>query len=235
MLAGIKEQDVEEGMMHITPHSGSSVAGQRIGLLGGSFNPAHQGHRSVSLFALKRLKLDQIWWLVSPQNPLKSKQGMASLADRLRNARKTAAHPRIHVTDLESQLGTFYTIDTLKALRQRFPTTDFVWLMGADNLQQIPKWRSWQDIFMSVPVAVFRRPAYAAGRRLGKAVLRFDRFWRSVRQGHQLAGSKPPAWLVLDNVLNGMSATQVRQSRQGLTSLTNNNGRKARGSFDDRK
>jgi len=198
-------------MVLINPHSAALWSGQRIGLLGGSFNPAHSGHRQVSLFALKRLKLDHIWWLVSPQNPLKSTHGMASLNQRMKTAAAMAQHPRIHVTDLEHQWGVFYTIDVLKALRKRFPKTHFVWLMGADNMQQIEHWRAWGDIFKSVPVAVFRRPAYAAGRRRGKAAVRFDRFWINRQKAKLLAEVKPPAWLVLDNDLSHLSATALRK------------------------
>ncbi len=129
---------------------------RRVGLLGGSFNPAHDGHLHVSREALKRLRLDEIWWLVSPQNPLKPVAGMASLADRLVGARNVAgmgAH--IRVTDLEARLGTRYTADTLAALRRRFPRTRFVWLMGADNLRQISRWDRWERIFALAPIAVF--------------------------------------------------------------------------------
>ena len=130
----------------------------KIGLLGGSFNPAHDGHLAMSLYALKRLGLDQIWWLVSPQNPLKSAAEMIPLARRMEQSMRLAAHPRLIVTSIESALGTRYTADTLRVLKKRFPRTRFVWLMGADNLRQIPCWKDWQDIFHAVPVAVFRRP-----------------------------------------------------------------------------
>ncbi|MBO0712928.1 MAG: nicotinate-nicotinamide nucleotide adenylyltransferase, partial [Acetobacteraceae bacterium] len=118
---------------------------RRIGLLGGSFNPAHGGHLHVSLLALRHLALDEIWWLVSPQNPLKPADGMAPFANRLEQARRVAAeHPRIRVTDLENRLGASrYTADTLQALRRRFPRLRFVWLMGGDNLVQIPRWQRW--------------------------------------------------------------------------------------------
>jgi len=200
------------------PHlnSGPSFAGRRIGLLGGSFNPAHEGHVAVSRFALKRLGLDQVWWLVSPQNPLKSAHGMAPLSERLLAARRRAGHARIVVTDIERELGTLYTADTLRALKRRFPRTHFVWLMGADNLAQLPKWHKWTHIFEAVPVAVFRRPAYAAGRKRGKAAQRFDGAWMPVCRSGRLALSKAPAWLVLDNRLDPLSSTQVRkESKSG--------------------
>jgi nicotinate-nucleotide adenylyltransferase len=136
---------------------------------------------------------------------------MASLAERLGAAQKTARHPRIAVTALESALGTRYTVDTLKALGQRFPRTQFVWLMGADNLGQITRWRRWQDLFKLVPVAVFRRPTYAAGRKRGKAAQRFDAARLPASESRNLARHKPPAWLVLDNPLNPFSATEIRK------------------------
>ncbi len=133
---------------------------RRVGLLGGSFNPAHAGHRHISLEALKRLDLDEVWWLVAPQNPLKPARGMAPFKTRLDAAAKLADDRRVRVLDLEGQLGTHYTVDTLAALQRRFPRTRFVWLMGADNLAQIRHWRRWTEIFNRVPIAVFARPTY---------------------------------------------------------------------------
>lgn len=186
------------------------MAGLRIGLLGGSFNPGHEGHRAVSLYAIKRLKLHQVWWLVSPQNPLKPSKGMAPLSSRLKQARAVANHPRIAVMDMEIQLRTRYTFDTLRALKWRFPATRFVWLMGADNLGQIPEWHEGLAIFHVMPVAVFRRPAYSAGRGLGKAAQRHARSWLPTNRAGDLASLAPPAWLVLDNPLNNLSATAIR-------------------------
>jgi nicotinate-nucleotide adenylyltransferase len=196
------------------PHlrNGTRFAGLKIGLLGGSFNPAHAGHVAISLYALKHLGLDQIWWLVSPQNPLKDARDMAVLDRRVAQAKRLATHPRFVVTTIESALGTRYTADTLRVLRRRFPHTRFVWLMGADNLQQIPRWKGWQDIFHGVPVAVFRRPSYPAGRTLGKAAVRFDRAWRKPEAvGKSLPRKPVPAWIILDNKLNYISATQIRK------------------------
>ncbi len=181
--------------------------------MGGSFNPAHQGHLAMTLHALRRLQLDQVWWLVSPQNPLKPEKGMASLVARMSGARNMTRHPRILVTDIEDQLGTRYTVDTLKQLKRRFPHTNFIWLMGADNLKQLPRWKKWQEIFALVPVAVFRRPNYAAGRGLGKVARRFSRNWRSARNAKNLAQQQTPVWLILDNQLNILSATSIRQQR----------------------
>lgn len=190
---------------------GLALKNLRIGLLGGSFNPAHDGHRAISLHALRRLQLDQVWWLVSPQNPLKPEKGMAPLAARLAGARLKAKHPRIFIKDLESTFGTRYTVDTLRQLKRRFPHTKFVWLMGADNLKQVPRWKEWVQIFKLVPVAVFRRPAYAAGRGLGKAAQRFSRSWQPPKAAKHLVEQKLPAWLIFDNRLNGLSATEIRK------------------------
>jgi len=195
------------------PHlrNGAAFAGLTIGLLGGSFNPAHEGHLEMSLHAIKALGIDQVWWLVSPQNPLKGTADMAALDRRLAQARRVATHPHITVTDIETELGTRYTADTLRALKRRFPRVRFVWLMGADNLRQISRWKDWADIFHLCPVAVFRRPAYAAGRGIGKAAMRFGKAWRRPAQGINLAGSDLPAWVILDNKLNYTSATEIRR------------------------
>ncbi|HUY68569.1 MAG TPA: nicotinate-nucleotide adenylyltransferase [Alphaproteobacteria bacterium] len=194
-------------------HSGPSYAGLSIGLLGGSFNPAHAGHLAISRYAQKRLGLDQVWWLVSPQNPLKPEKGMAPFSARLAAARQLAAG-KITVTDLETQFGTRYTADTLRQLRRRFPRTKFIWLMGADNLLQIPRWRRWPGIFRHTPVAVFRRPGARAGYNIGKAA---QRFAKAAHPGHakKLAFLPPPAWLVLGNPLHVASATALRAQRRG--------------------
>ncbi len=139
---------------------------------------------------------------------------MAPLATRMRAARRVARHPKIAVTDIETRLGTRYTVDTLTSLKRRFPYTRFVWLMGADNLQQIPHWRNWTRIFAETPVAVFRRPGYPAGRGRGRAANRFDNAWIPAHLGKKLSLQKPPCWLVLDNPLNLLSATAIR--RQSL-------------------
>lgn len=195
------------------PRSGAAFAGLRVGILGGSFNPAHDGHRHISLYALKRLGLDQVWWMVSPQNPLKSSRGMAALDERVAEARRVARHPRITVTGIETDLGTQYTADTLRVLARRFPRTRFVWLMGADNLRQIPRWRHWTRIFQTVPVAVFARPTYSMGALGGMAAQRYAR--RRVREHRVkgLAGRKAPAWVFLRNPLHPASATAIRRAR----------------------
>lgn len=197
------------------PHlrNGAAFAGMKIGLLGGSFNPAHAGHLAMSLYAIKQLGLDQVWWLVSPQNPLKDVAGMAALRRRTQEARRMAAHPHIIVSEIESALGTHYTADTLRVLKQRFPHVQFVWLMGADNLRQIPLWKNWQKIFASVPVAVFRRPGYIAGHGMGKAAIRYGKNALKAPQARLLAQKTLPAWIILDNKLNYLSATQIRKDK----------------------
>lgn len=183
--------------------------GLRIGLLGGSFNPAHEGHLHASLLALKRLGLDHVWWLVSPQNPLKETRGMAEFAERIQAARAFVRHPRIVVTGIEEELGTRFTVDTLRALKRRFPGTRFVWLMGSDNMLQIPRWRGWQTIFALVPVAVVARPGSALGARCSQAAMRFKS--RQTAPGPRLARMKPPAWAMLDARRSPVSATSLRE------------------------
>jgi nicotinate-nucleotide adenylyltransferase len=186
---------------------------RRVGLLGGSFNPAHGGHLHISREALKRLDLDEVWWLVSPQNPLKPRVGMAGLAERMAAARAVARHPRLKVTDLESRLGTTYTADTLAALTRRFPRLRFVWLMGADNLLQISRWERWQNIFRLVPIAVFARPSYSLRSLSGQAARRYARRRLPLRDARRLADTDPPAWVFLPVRLDARSATDIRSRR----------------------
>jgi len=183
----------------------------RIGLLGGSFNPAHEGHMHISAHALSRLRLDQVWWLVSPQNPLKDTADMAPLEQRLESARAQAGDPRIHITDLERDFGTRYTVDTLKALKRRFPGYKFVWLMGADNLSQISRWRSWRTIFRRVPIAVFARPSYSLRALSGRAARHFAAYRIRESRAGALAGLKPPAWVFLHIKPHAASATRIRE------------------------
>lgn len=182
-------------------------------MLGGSFNPAHAAHREISLIALHRLKLDAVWWLVSPQNPLKPARGMAPLAERLATARLVAAHPRILATDLEMRLGTRYTAQTLQRLRQHYPATRFVWLMGADNLAQMRDWRDWRDIAASLPLCVLDRPGHSrrAAASLVAAALRRCRVNQS--EAAALAARHAPALLLLQSRLNDLSATRIRAAQ----------------------
>lgn len=190
-----------------------SLSPRRVGLLGGSFNPAHAGHRHISLEALKRLDLDEIWWLVAPQNPLKPARGMAPFQKRLEAAAKLAADRRIRVLNLEAQLGTLYTADTLDALRRRFPRTRFVWLMGADNLAQIRHWRRWTDIFDRVPIAVFARPTYCLKGLAELAAKRYAHQRAAPEAARRLAELAPPVWAFLPIRLDTSSATDIRSHR----------------------
>jgi len=181
-------------------------------LLGGSFNPAHEGHLYISREALKRLDLDAVWWLVSPQNPLKPTRDMATLAERAAHARTVARHPRIRVTTVEAALGTRYTVETIAQLRQRFTAAHFVWLMGADNLQQLPQWRRWLEIFDSVCIAVFARQTYDSRALSGLAAHRFRGARVSAEQASTLAGRTPPAWVFLPLRWHPAAASDIRST-----------------------
>lgn len=186
---------------------------RRIGLLGGSFNPAHDGHRDISLAALAYLDLDEVWWVVSPQNPLKPETGMAPFAERLAGAEAMAEHPRIRVTDIEARIGTRFTADTLKTLVTRFPRCRFVWLMGADNLAQISSWRDWTRIFHLTPIAVFDRPTYTVKALTALAARRFRRARRREAALKSLPAAPAPAWVFVHHRLNPISATAIRAER----------------------
>ena len=197
---------------------------RKIGLLGGSFNPAHEGHRDISLAALSALGLDEIWWLVAPQNPLKPTDGMAPLRERLRLAQMRAAHPRIHVTDIEIRLGTRFTADTLAKLVGRYRSCHFVWLMGADNLCQIDRWKDWTQIFHLLPIAVFDRPTYTYSALAAKAARRFARYRRRESAGHLLALASTPAWMFVHHRLNPISATAIRAAASKAKALASKLG-----------
>jgi len=187
---------------------------RRIGLLGGSFNPAHGGHLHISRLALKRLDLDEVWWLVSPQNPLKPVKGMAPFARRFAGAAAMArVDPRIKASAIEAALGTSYSVDTIRALRRRFPHTRFVWLMGGDNLDQLPRWQRWRGIVDSVPVAVFDRPQTALRALAGVAARRYAHARVSDTQARRLAEMTPPAWAYFHTALDPRSATAIRKTR----------------------
>jgi nicotinate-nucleotide adenylyltransferase len=183
----------------------------RIGLLGGSFNPAHAAHREISLAALKRLGLDQVWWLVTAGNPLKDVANLPPVAERVADARRVADHPRITVTGFDGGTGSPYTADLLAALLQRYPGVDFVWLMGADNLVQLPRWRAWERLFRQIPIAVFDRPGYGRRALAGRPAKRFSRCRLAERQAARLAQAPPPAWVFIHGTLDPSSSTALRQ------------------------
>ena len=185
---------------------GPVANGLRIGLFGGSFNPAHGGHLHVSLTAIRRLKLDYVWWLVSPGNPLKPASGMADFEKRLAGAAKVARDPRLIVTDIESRMGTRYTMDTVTALQRRFPQVQFVWLMGSDNLENFHLWRDWQKLARNLPLAVVQRPGSIMAAVHAAPIRRFG----SCRVDAMARLPGPPAILILDGARNPESATRLR-------------------------
>lgn len=183
----------------------------RIGLLGGSFNPAHSGHVHISELALDLLDLDEVWWLVSPRNPMKEADELLALDERIARARETAAHePRIRVSDFERELKTVFTVDTVQALRQRFPATRFVWIMGADNLAQLHRWHGWETLFDQVPVAVFDRPTYSFRALEGAAARKFATARIGRSDAATLADLTPPAWVFLWTAFDTASSTAIR-------------------------
>ncbi|HEU0043898.1 nicotinate-nucleotide adenylyltransferase [Sphingomonas sp.] len=183
---------------------------RRIGLLGGSFNPAHRGHRRITLAAIRKLGLDEVWWLVSPGNPLKPEAGMAPLAVRLASARHMARRAPIRATAIEAQLGTRYTVDTLRALRRRYPAKHFVWLMGADNLAQFHRWRGWRRIARIVPIAVIARPPYNGDALAGPAMGWLRRYQRRPDQATRWTMWSLPALVLLRFRPDPTSATALR-------------------------
>ena len=207
-LTGLTKPKVQE----TPPKPPVMRRGLRIGLLGGSFNPAHEGHLHISQEALRRLRLDQVWWMVSPQNPLKAKAGMAGFEDRMASARAQARDPRILVTDVERRLRTTQTFRTLDRLVETHPQHRFVWLMGADNLLQIHRWYRWNKIFTRVPLAVFARPSYDSRALAGHAAIRFARARVPERFAPSLANRKPPAWMFMAIRRHPASATEIRAS-----------------------
>lgn len=184
----------------------------RIGLLGGSFNPAHGGHRAISLFAAQALGLDEIWWLVSPGNPLKRSTEMAPLAARLQHARKIARRAPIRPTAVERTLGTRYTVDSLRRLSARYPRHRFIWLMGADNLAQFGQWKAWRGIARRMPIAVIARPSYDSAAHGSVAMAWLRRVVRPARQSADWTEWRPPALVLLRFRPDPRSATLLRQA-----------------------
>ena len=195
----------------------SRATTRRIGLLGGSFNPAHAGHLHISLEALKRLGLDEVWWLVSPQNPLKSDDGMEPLPTRVARARQLARHPHIRIEAPELMLGTRYTLDTVQALKRAYPHAQFVWLMGADILPQLVDWAGWRDLFAAVPIAAFARPGWGYAALAAPAPRTFERFRLQATEARRLATCEPPAWCFIPSRLDNHSATAIRAVRPRRT------------------
>lgn len=184
----------------------------RIGILGGSFNPAHGGHRRISVFAMRALRLDEVWWMVSPGNPLKPAKGMAPLAARVASAQQASRGLPVRVTAIERELGTRYTVDTLAAIVKRYPKKRFIWLMGADNLDQFHLWRDWRRIARTVPIAVIARPGYDRDAHAGGAMGWLRRFVRPAGQRHNWTNWSPPALVLLRFRPDRTSATRLRQA-----------------------
>jgi nicotinate-nucleotide adenylyltransferase len=183
--------------------------GLRVGLLGGSFDPAHAGHVHITLWALRTLGLDRVWWLVSPGNPLKS-DAPADLSRRLQAARALMRHPRVVVTDIEARAGTRYTAGTVAVLRRRYPGVRFVWLMGADNLRTFHRWERWEEIMAAIPIAVFARPGEQLRAGLSPAARRFARWRVPQSEAAALPFLPPPAWTLLNGPMLDLSSTRLR-------------------------
>ena len=192
-----------------------AAVGQAIGLLGGSFDPPHEGHLHISRAAMARFGLSRVWWLVSPGNPLK-KQGPAPLEKRMAACHAIARDPRITVTDFEAKIGTRYTAETLEALFQTYPGVNFVWLMGADNLASFHKWERWEWIMENIPVGVIARPDNGIAGRLSPAARRFRRFQLRGSEARLLPHVDVPAWCFANVPMVDISSTEIRQ-RGGWT------------------
>ena len=183
--------------------------GMAIGLLGGSFDPPHEGHAHITREALKRFGLDAVWWLVSPGNPLKER-GPAPLDRRLAAARAVMRHPQVEVSDLEAHIGTRYTAETLQALFGHYPGVRFIWLMGADNLAGFHRWDRWQWIMEHVPLGVLARPGQRISARMSPAALRYRRYRIRGREAARLCLADPPAWCFVNVPMVDISSTELR-------------------------
>lgn len=184
-----------------------------IGLLGGSFNPAHAGHLHISRMALKRLGLDRVWWLVTPGNPLKGRRDLAPLPQRLATAVAVANDPHIDVTGFEAARPDAFTVNTLRFLTRRYPGTRFVWLMGADNLAGFHRWRNWRKIARLAPVSVLDRPGYRFAARASRAAAVLARAYLDESDAVGLAGHRPPAWTLLSVPLSAASSSRIRAAQ----------------------
>jgi nicotinate-nucleotide adenylyltransferase len=183
----------------------------KIGLLGGSFNPAHQGHIDVTQAALKRFGLDRVWWVVSPGNPLKS-DAPAPIADRIDYAQRLITDPRVTVSDIEAKIGTVYTAQTLEYLIHHHRHVQFVWLMGADNLIQLDRWKEWHWIMQNIPLGILARPGSRLAPRVAKAARIYASHRIPARAAHRLADGPAPRWCYVNMPLNFTSSTRLRQT-----------------------
>lgn len=191
-----------------------ALPGMRIGLLGGSFDPAHEGHVHITDMALRRFGLDRVWWLVTPGNPLKA-HGPAPLADRIAQAQALLDDPRVIVTGLEAQTGTVRTVDTISALQHRWPLVRFVWLMGSDNLVQFDRWERWREIAARVPIGVIARPGSRLPARLSRAAQALARYRLPEARAELLPMMTPPAWVLINVPMSALSSSAIRAARRG--------------------
>lgn len=196
-------------MIRLPPHG----RGLRVGLFGGSFDPPHEGHLHVARLALRRLRLDRVWWLVTPGNPLKDHSRLAPLAERLAAARALARDPRIVVTDIEARIGGGYTVDALRFLRRRCPGTRFVWIMGADGLADFHRWKGWREIAALAPIAVVDRPGQTLRAKAAPAARALADRRLPEASAARLAASPPPAWTFLHGSRSTLSSTAIRRAR----------------------
>jgi len=185
--------------------------GLRVGLLGGSFDPPHAGHAHITEWALRRLGLDRVWWLVSPGNPLKAR-GPAELSRRMEACRALMDHPRVEVTDIETRLRTSFTANTIESLFHLYPGVKFVWLMGADNLKTFHHWQHWDWIFENIPIGVLARPGEQLLAGLAPAARRYARQRLPETAAATLARRKAPAWVLLTGPMSAHSSTSIRAS-----------------------
>jgi nicotinate-nucleotide adenylyltransferase len=197
----------------ITAQPPHAEPGQRIGLLGGSFNPPHAAHRLVSEIALKRLALDKVWWIVTPGNPLKTHGELAPLAERIAACRALIDDTRIEVTGFEADLPSAYTAATLAFLSHRYPRVHFVWVMGADNLAGFHRWQQWREIFSLMPIAVVDRPGLRMKALASQAARAFAAARIPELRAAALPLAGPPAWTMLTGPLSPLSSTEMRRSR----------------------
>jgi nicotinate-nucleotide adenylyltransferase len=187
--------------------------GQRIGVMGGTFNPPHEGHALISRTALRRLRLDQLWWVVTPGNPLKENNGLPPASERIALCRRLAADNRMRITAFEEDLATPYTAATLAFLTRRFPGVDFVWIMGADNLASFHRWQSWRDIARRVPIAVVDRPGWHLKALASPAAAWMRRSFVPEFRAGTLTRKSRPAWTFLTGPLSQLSSTDIRAAR----------------------
>ncbi|MEO7223459.1 MAG: nicotinate-nucleotide adenylyltransferase [Devosia sp.] len=191
--------------------------GMRIGLFGGSFNPAHDGHRLVVLECLKRLRLDVIWVLVSPGNPLKNRHELAPISGRIEQTKALLAHQNVVVTAFEAERGFTYSYQTVEYLKSALPGVNFVWIMGADSLQNFDHWERWEEIANMVPMAIYARPGSTFRATRSKAAVALSRYRIPEDAAETLAGRDPPAWVYLRGVMSPQSSSAIRKSRGSST------------------